>query len=282
MMSAVIFGITPSLARLTYDGGATPITVTFCRATMSLPVILLLMKLQGVPWRMNRAEVRDLFWIGGMSNAVTTILLYSSYALIPVGMATTLHYVYPIAVSAGCVFIFKDKLTPSTLLALVCCSIGVFLFAGKISSGGSALGMILALASGFTIAFYMVFAEKSSLRNEHYLRITLNICVTLSISSGIYGLLTGTLTFRMTHLAWLYLVIASLATGVVAVSLLQLGIKRIGATMTAILSTFEPITSVICGVVLLDETMSLEKLAGCGLILFSVILISVSGGRKCG
>lgn len=280
MASAVIFGITPTLARLTYDGGATPVTVTFFRAVMALPVILLLMKHQGVPIRMNRTEWRNLFWIGGMTNAVTTILLYLSYALIPIGIATTLHFVYPIAVSAGCVLVYKDRLTLPTLVALIACSIGVGLFAGNTLEGGSILGFLLALASGFTIAFYMIYADKGALRGEHYLRITLNICVSLAICSGLYGLLTDSLTFRMTGLAWLYLAIASLATGVFGVAFLQIGIKRVGATMAAILSTFEPITSVLCGILILGEERSLPKMAGCVLILFSVLLISVAGGRK--
>ena len=281
MASAIIFGITPSMARLAFEGGATPVTVTFFRAVMSLPVILILMKRQGVPIRMNRTEWRNLFWIGGMTNAVTTILLYMSYPLIPIGIATTLHFVYPIVVSAGCVLVYKDRLTLSTLVALVSCSLGVGLFAGNISGGiESALGLFLATASGFTLAFYMIYADKGALRGEHYLRITLNIAVTLALASGAYGLATGTLSFRMTPLAWVNIAIASLATGVLGVAFLQIGIKRVGATMASILSTFEPITSVLCGIVILGEELSVPKMAGCVLILFSVLLISIAGGRR--
>ncbi len=278
--SAIIFGITPMLARLTYNGGATPATVTFFRAVMALPVILLLMKHQGVPLRMNRTEWRNLFWIGGMMNAVTTILLYLSYAMIPIGIATTLHFVYPIAVSAGCVLVYKDRLTLPTLVALISCSVGVGLFAGSTSGSGSVLGFLLALASGFTIAFYMIYADKGALRGEHYLRITFNVCVALAVCSGLYGLATDALVFRMTGLAWLYLVIASLATGVIGVAFLLMGIQRVGATMAAILSTLEPITSVLCGVFILGEAWSISKMTGCGLILFSVLLITIAGGRK--
>ena len=38
----------------------------------------------------------------------TTVTLYMSYSYIPVGMATTLHFIYPVLVTAGCVLIFRE------------------------------------------------------------------------------------------------------------------------------------------------------------------------------
>ena len=54
-----------------------------------------------------------------------------------------------------------------------------------------------------------------------------------------------------------------------AVALLQIGIRLIGSTKTSILCLAEPITSVVCGVVLLNEQLSIMKLIGCAFILLS-------------
>ena len=40
--SAVIFGFTPILARISYDGGANGITMTFLRCLLSLPILFLI------------------------------------------------------------------------------------------------------------------------------------------------------------------------------------------------------------------------------------------------
>ena len=57
---------------------------------------------------------------------------------------------------------------------------------------------------------------------------------------------------------------------------LRLGIRYIGATSASILSTLEPITSVVLGILVLGESVSPLKLTGCALILVSVICIARS------
>ena len=51
--SAVIFGFTPILARISYDGGANGITMTFLRCLLSLPILFLILKIKGIPLKWN-------------------------------------------------------------------------------------------------------------------------------------------------------------------------------------------------------------------------------------
>ena len=57
-------------------------------------------------------------------------------------------------------------------------------------------------------------------------------------------------------------------------TLLQIGIRLIGSTKASILCLAEPITSVVCGVVLLNEQLSIMKLIGCAFILLSSYAIT--------
>ena len=50
----------------------------------------------------------------------------------------------------------------------------------------------------------------------------------------------------------------------------QYGVQYVGAQDAAILSTFEPVTSMIVGILVLHESASLSSMAGCILILISV------------
>ena len=67
---------------------------------------------------------------------------------------------------------------------------------------------------------------------------------------------------------------------VVALSLLQIGIKHVGASTAAILTTFEPITSIVCGVLLLGETVTGIKIIACALIMVGVVTLSLVKGKK--
>ena len=279
IISAVIFGFTPILARITYDGGSNGVTMTFLRAVLFLPPMFVILKVMKISVSLDRGELRDVFFACGLGAAVTTILLYVSYSYISVGMATTLHFVYPIVVSLGCVVFFGDRLTPATLFALASCFAGVILSAGKIGGGGLT-GMILALLSGVTFAGYMIYADKTALKEMHFLKLSFWLCVMLALFSGAFGFFSGTLTFALTPKAWCYSFIVSFFTSMGAVTLLQLGIKLTGATTASILSTFEPITSVVLGIVVLGEEISLPKTIGCLCIIAGVVVITLSRTRK--
>ena len=278
--SAFIFGFTPILTRMTYDEGANSVTMVFLRAVLAAPLLFAIMKIRKIPFAVSRAEAHDLL-LSGFSFAVTVILMYNSYAYIPVGEAVTLHFIYPTAVSLGCVLFYKEKLTKTIIIALILSIAGVSMFSGNMSfdnmkSGGS-LGFMLALASGFTFAFYMIYVDKSSLRQIPTTKISFAISITAAFCSGIYGLggFGGGLTFGLSAKGWLYAWIVALLVSFVAISLLQAGIKYVGAPTAAILSTFEPITSVLCGTFFLGESFSLLKVIGCACIIASVILVAM-------
>ena len=90
----------------------------------------------------------------------------------------------------------------------------------------------------------------------------------VSICVFIYGISTQTLAFSLTPGAWFLTLMIALLVTVGAVALLQIGIRLIGSTKASILCLAEPITSVVCGV-LLNEQLSIMKLIGCAFILLS-------------
>ena len=279
-LSAVFFGLTPVLARSAYDGGANGISMTFLRALLALPVLFVLVRARGVPLKMEPDEWRGVLLTGGLGTALTSILLYSSYSYIPVGMATTLHFIYPLLVAAACVFLFRERLGPLKVVALVCGAAGILLFLDRGAPGG-ALGMGLALLSGVSYSFYIIYLDQSGLKNLYYFKLTFWLCAVMGVVAGGFGLLTGTLSLHLTPKAWLFACLVALFSSVGAVTLFQVGIRMIGASAAAILSTLEPITSVLLGVLVLHEELTLPKLGGCACILASVVLITLAeSGRS--
>ena len=71
----------------------------------------------------------------------------------------------------------------------------------------------------------------------------------------------------------------SFAISVVAVVLFQEGTFLIGAQRAAILSTFEPITSIFFGILFLGEALTPRILLGSAITLLAGALITVTGKR---
>lgn len=277
-LSAAIFGFTPILVRITYNGGANGITIALLRAYLSLPFLYYLVRHRGISMKISRYECKTVLWLGGIGSAATTLTLYMSYSYISVGAATTLHFIYPLLVSVGCVLFFRQKLRISQILSLFLGCIGILLFLDFRSSNGVA-GILLALLSGLCYAFHISYMSASGIQNMYFFKLSFYLCLVMGTVCGCFGLVTGTLTLSLTPEAWILALVISFLTSVGAISLLQLGIRLTGPLTAAILSTLEPITSVILGVVILHESLTFSKVFGCVFILLSVILITVSHDR---
>lgn len=83
----------------------------------------------------------------------------------------------------------------------------------------------------------------------------------------------------MSSKAWGISGIIAFFTSIMAVILLQTGIKMIGASTASILSTFEPIVGIILGVLILNETITIRIIVGVILVMFSVIILTFGGKR---
>ena len=234
--SAVIFGFTPILARISYDGGANGLTMTFLRCLLALPVLYIILKIKHVPLTIEKKMRTPVSICGVFGVFATTALLYSSYSYIPVGMATTLHFIYPVLVNTICVLMFKEKITVNKAAALLCGIGGIFLFMDHFLTGrGSRTGIVLSLLSGLFYSIYMVVLDKSTAKEMYFFKLSFYLCLFGAALSGIYGILTGRLTLHLTGQAWLFAFIVSMCTSVGAISLFQLGIRYIGASTAAIL-----------------------------------------------
>lgn len=112
--------------------------------------------------RITMSQLRQ-FIILSTGFSLTPILLFSSYNYISSGSATTIHFSYPVLVILASVFIFKEKATWTKIASVVFCVIGLVLFYEPGQANGAA-GILLALASGVTYTFYMMYFERSTLK----------------------------------------------------------------------------------------------------------------------
>ena len=64
ILSALIYGIAPMLAKLAYRGGVNGITLTFLRAFLMLPVLAVLVTMRGQSFRLTKKEFTKITALG--------------------------------------------------------------------------------------------------------------------------------------------------------------------------------------------------------------------------
>ena len=88
-------------------------------------------------------------------------------------------------------------------------------------------------------------------------------------------MLTGKMSFAISWQGWTAELMLALFCTVFALMLFQKGLFLCGEIKTSLLSTFEPITSVVVGVIVFNENITLKITLGIAAVLLSTILLVV-------
>ena len=277
MIATILFGVTPAVGKLTYAMGNNGVQLAFLRHLFVLPLFLMIVIYQGQSLRLNKSQCLDVFKVGFFGNTLTIVMLYSSYEYIGVGSATVLHFLYPLFVVCMNFILYHQKLNKQQLCCLALAIIGIFCFMD--SSSSSLIGALLAILSGVFFAYYMVGMDHSSIRYMSPYVFNFYLVLMNSIVIFILAFLLGRVSILPLQ-AYILSGVVAVLTSLIGVVLLQKGIYCLGASLTAILSTLEPITSIVVGVVWLNESLTLLKIIGCILVLFSTFILVKAQNQK--
>lgn len=280
--SAVIFGTMPLLANLIYDQGVDAMTLVFLRSVLSLPLLAVLAWKQNGTLRLRRKTALKVSSIGLVGCCVTPLLLFASYRFLPSGTASVLHFVYPAAVALGGLVFFREKKSFREWIAMGICVVGIALFydPGKpMDPWGAALALLSGVAYAAYILMLGTFHGPEAQEAKGFL---FNFWAILACSVTLLPvcLLGGGLKLPNSVEGWVLCAVFAMAVNGGAVALFQQGTFRIGGQKAAILSTLEPITGVILGVLVLQETIGLGTGIGTVLVIAASILIAVSDMKK--
>ena len=107
--SAILFGTMPFLTKMAYKSGSNAYSVVFWRFLFaSLFMAIILKGFYGRNLLIGKEKLIQIFGLSVLY-AVTPILLYISYNYIDSGLATSLHFTYPISVMILMAILFKGE-----------------------------------------------------------------------------------------------------------------------------------------------------------------------------
>lgn len=278
--SAVAFGFVPVFAVIAYSGGTNAITAVFLRFFAASLILLGILRYRKVKLVVGRKILGRLAYLSIVGYAATCVTLFLSYNYISIGLATTMHFIYPAIVTALSFFIFKEKMEPMKIFSLILSIIGVYILAGSREAEVSMRGIILALASGVLYSIYTIELGREEIKSMDGLLVTFYVSLLSSASIFIFGAATGNLMLTL-HLSGILAVLGlAIICTVFAILAYFKAVQAIGPSDTAILSTFEPVTGVIMGIMIFGEKLSLTAAIGSFFIIISVLLFSYNKKSK--
>ena len=274
ILSAILFGCLPLAANIAYDNGLNALSLVFYRNLFALPILYLPIRLRGEPLRVSRQEFTNILPLSILGFCITPALLFTSYNYLPAGTSTTFHFIYPAMTILGGVVLFRQKVGWGRVFCVLLCSVGILLFyepGGALDPFGSAI----ALASGVTYALYIILLDYFRLESLSRFKLSFYISATCAAVMLVVCLVTGTFRLPGNALCLGVCFLTAFLAGAAANVLFQNGTLIIGGQRASILSTFEPITSIVTGVLIFSDPFTLRSALGTVCVLAATVLIAV-------
>lgn len=281
ILSAVIYGCMPIMAKYVYAEGVNALTLAFLRNALALPslALLALRQQKTLACPSPRKTLLPLALPALFGGVLTPILLFGSYTFIASGIATTFHFVYPCLVLLIGIIFLRKRFSRVTLCSVGICLVGIALFFDP-GQTVDPLGAALALGSAIAFAVYVVLLSRFQSEQFSGFLFCFYFALWSSVILFLICICTGQLALPTTLAGWgLCLLFAtSVTTG--AVVLFQQGALRIGGEKASILSALEPITGVVIGIVFMKESAKPAVLIGSALVIASAVLIAVGDLKR--
>lgn len=269
-LSAIIFGLMPLLTKIIIARGATSLTIAFFRVFYVTIVLFIVLKIKKIDLYLEKRDLLSAILTSILGSGLTIIILNESYNYVDTGIATSLHFLYPLFVAILCCFFYGEKLKKKQILSLSFALVGIICFMSK--GNGSLFGYFLAIASGLTYAFYLVKMDKTGLVKMNALKLSFYLALFTTIEIFTMNLFMQDVVFKMDAIAYGLLLVLALSSSFLATVLLQKGVLLLGSTRASFICLLEPVTSMIVGILWLNEALTFNKGLGGLAIIISLII----------
>ena len=269
-LSAIIFGLMPLLTKIIIARGATSLTIPFFRVFYVTIVLFFVLKIKKIDFHLEKRDLLSVMLTSIFGSGLTIIILNESYNYVDTGIATSLHFLYPLFVAILCCFFYGEKIKKKQIISLSFALVGIICFMSK--GNGSLFGYFLAIASGLTYAFYLVKMDKTGLVKMNAFKLSFYLALFTTIEIFTMNLYMQEVVFKMDAIAYVLLLVLALSSSFLATVLLQKGVLLLGSTRVSFICLLEPVTSMIVGILWLNEALTFNKGLGGLAIIISLII----------
>ena len=278
IVASSTFGLLPLFTLPVMGEGLTTFSILSYRMLFASILVAVLMLIGRVSFATNLKELRW-FAVLGFLYYGSAALLFQAYGGMASGLATTLHFMYPVSVTVIMALVYKQRPSVVTICAIILSLVGVALLCLRESSTGvsSLLSVFLVLLSGVCYAVYLVLVSTvRRINQQNSQKLTFYV---LMFSGAFFMLSTlqgGGLQIIPSASAGINLLLMATLPTLLSNLALVRSVKSIGSTLTSVLGAMEPLTAIIVGILVFDESLRGLMIVGIILILVSVSLIVLS------
>jgi drug/metabolite transporter (DMT)-like permease len=276
LASAAAFGAMAVFGKLSYGEGATVGTLLAVRFALAAALFWA----AGAARELRALERRDIaagLALGACGYALQAGCYFAALERIDASLLSLLLYTFPAIVAVAAIALGRERPDTRRFGALGVASCGLALVVVGAGAGAlEPLGTALGLTAAVVYSAYILVSDGLAARVPPRVLAAL-VCTgaaaTLTVASALLGeLRPGALTAA----GWGWIACLAAVSTVGAISLFFAGLRRAGPTTASILSTVEPLTTVLLAFLVFGETLAAVQWAGAALVLGAVLALAPS------
>ena len=262
---ATVFLSTKSIwAKLIYLDSLSPLNVLVCRAVLSLPFFLIPMI--RFEWNsVNKSKVFKYSFLGAILYLSSSIadfigLLYISASLERAVLFTFPIYVFLLSSDLSRITFSKVGLIVSTVLGLA------IMFNPTVDNHliDTLIGISLVLLSAIFWALFIIYSKRAVSNISPTIFTSTYMCITTVLL--LFGFIIDSKNFTtfltlQTH-TMIYLVFLAIFCSIIPSYLMSFGLKKINASLAAVISAMGPIVTLGLDVVIRNHNLALNEIIG--------------------
>lgn len=214
---------------------------------------------------------------GLLSLLFFTFCYFNAIAMMSLSAAAILLYIAPAVVTVVSAILFKEKITPVKIVAVLLSFAGCCFVSGIV--GGVAItlkGLLFGIGSGVGYAFYTIFSRFALERGYSSTTINFYSCFLASLGASlIWSPVPAVTAMFASPAAFVWCVVAGIVTCFVPYLLYTYSLTGLENGKASVLASIEPVTASIVGVCIFNEIPSLWSVLGIVMVLGAIALLNV-------
>ena len=275
--SAVAFGALAVFGKLAYDAGVGVLTLLAVRFAIAAPVLwaaALRRRRRPLAAACARTVLAALA-LGAVGYSMQAGLFFAALTRMDASLLSLVLYTYPAFVTIAAIALGRETPSRRRIGALLASSGGVTLVLLGAGSGSfDWIGAAMAVGAALSYTGYILVSDRVGVRLDA-LPLAALVTTGAALTFGIAGTATGSLDAGFANEGWAWLAAIALVSTVTPIVLFFAGLKRVGPSTAAILSTLEPPTTVALAFLAFGESLTAVQLAGAALVLGAVLALHV-------
>ena len=282
IVSSIGFGLAPTFATFSYRNGGNAVGTLLARFTVATLLMLIVRKVSGRQAKWPRPLLfGQLFLLGALGYFTATILYFTAIQNIDSGLAITIFYCNPVIVVLLSWWLLGNKPSRIIVWCLVSTLIGVTIAAGQVGNADT-ISVILVLIVAVEYAFYMIISSKVLPKVDLFTGVTI-VMFGAASSFAIYALIAPSsveVIFPNAINGWVSVLMLAVVATVIPTATLYAGMNLIGTGKTAVIQTFEPVASILAGVIFLSEPLTVPRIIGATFVIGAVGVLATAESRS--